>query len=68
MVLDLDFGFPFGLIVLVQLNHCHGNEANSVHLTCPTHKFFVNDAKLVLILSCSCRPQLIIVTKTYVGD
>ena len=40
MVLDLDFGFPFSLNGLVQLNHCHGNEANSVHLTCPTHIFF----------------------------
>ena len=60
MVLDLDFGFPFGLNVLVQLNHCHGNEANSVHLTCPTHKFFVNEAKLVIIFSSSCRQQLII--------
>ena len=67
MVLDLDFGFPFGLIGLVQLNHCHGNEANSVHLTCPTHKFFVNDAKLVIMFSSSCRPKLI-VTKTYLGD
>ena len=67
MVLDLHFGFPFGLIVLVQLNHCHGNEANSAHLTCPPHKFVVNDAKLVIIFSSSCRPKLI-VTKTYLGD
>ena len=67
MVLDLDFGFPFSLNGLVQLNHCHGNEANSVHLTCPPHKFVVNDAKLVIIFSSSCRPKLI-VTKTYLGD